>query len=435
VMGFISNTFDKTTAGSVLRKYLKENARISEYIDFTEVQIFEGATTYPVIIIIDTNLDKIDKFQFVKIPKSAQAGVIEIKSFDKVEVIQESLQDDSWSFLPKEHLSLFKKINSSPSLKEVFGKCYYGVKTALNEAFIVDDYFSISEITKNIYEGKEIKKWNTPFAKQKLILFPKGWTKNKYGNEIDEELALEKMKVDFPQIMNILLPFSEAAKKRYDKGDFWWELRNCAYYDLFDEPKIIFPNLQNTNKFSFDDQGVYVNAPAVFIPSDRKTLLCILNSKVVWTFLKSICVVRSGGYIEVKPQYFEQIPIPEFKNEGNFEQLGDLIIEATDTNQKVIVSFLNHLQSKFPIEKPSTKLQHWPDLDFKGFLGELKKAKVVLKLSEEAEWMAYFNEQKQKALALQSEITRIDAEIDQLVYELYGLSEEEIRIVEGEGKF
>jgi len=93
--------------------------------------------------------------------------------------------------------------------------------------------------------------------------------------------------------------------------------------------------------------------------------------------------------------------------------------------------FLHHLQSKFSIEKPSTKLQHWPDLDFKGFLGELKKAKVVLKLSEEAEWMAYFNEQKQKALALQSEITRIDAEIDQLVYELYGLTEEEIKIVEG----
>jgi hypothetical protein len=64
-------------------------------------------------------------------------------------------------------------------------------------------------------------------------------------------------------------------------------------------------------------------------------------------------------------------------------------------------------------------------------LGELKKAKVQLSLSEEADWMIYFTEQKQKALALQSEINRIDAEIDRLVYELYGLTEEEIRIVEG----
>jgi hypothetical protein len=92
---------------------------------------------------------------------------------------------------------------------------------------------------------------------------------------------------------------------------------------------------------------------------------------------------------------------------------------------------LNFLQSKFSITKPSTKLQNWASLDFRGFLGELKKAKVQLSLSEEADWMIYFTEQKQKALALQSEINRIDAEIDRLVYELYGLTEEEIRIVEG----
>ncbi|WP_075349364.1 Eco57I restriction-modification methylase domain-containing protein [Algoriphagus marinus] len=431
LMGFISNTFDKTSAGTVLRKYLKEKSRIFEYIDFTQVQIFEGATTYPVIIILDTNLDKISEFPFVKIPNSAQATVIDISNNPKIDVLQSSLEDSSWSFLPKEQITLFGKINRFDSLRQVFGKCYYGVKTALNECFITDGNLNLSENVKLIYEGKEMKKWNTPKPSQKLILFPRGWTKNKYGAEINEDQALEKMKSDFSEIMEILLPNQEAAKKRYDKGDFWWELRNCAYYGLFNEPKIIFPNLQNANKFSFDDQSVYVNAPAVFIPSDRKTLLCILNSKVVWLFLKSICVVRSGGYIEVKPQYFEQIPIPEFRHEGNFEQLADLIIEATDKKQLVESSFLTHVSHKFSIDKPSTKLQNWPSLDFKGFLGELKKAKVKLSLGEEAEWMAYFNEQRAKAQALQSEINRLDAEIDALVYALYGLTEEEIRIVEG----
>jgi hypothetical protein len=348
-------------------------------------------------------------------------------------VLQNSLESISWSFIPKENILVFEKINSNKTLRESFGKCYYGVKTALNEAFIINENLQTSVHIKNIYEGKEIKKWNTPSPNQKLILFPRGWTREKYGIEISEELALENLKKDFPEIMKILLPFEGAAKKRYDKGDFWWELRNCAYYDLFEEPKIIFPNLQNGNKFSFDDQGVYVNAPAVFLPSDRKTLLCILNSKIVWMFLKSICVVRSGGYIEVKPQYFEQIPIPEFKNEDQFEQLADLIIEATSSKQKIQSNFLNLLLSKFPIEKPSGKLKNWPSLDFKGFLGELKKAKVKLSLSEEAEWMTYFNEQKAKALALQTDIDRIDREIDALVYELYGLTEEEIRIVEGAG--
>lgn len=90
----------------------------------------------------------------------------------------------------------------------------------------------------------------------------------------------------------------------------------------------------------------------------------------------------------------------------------------------------NLLTSKFPIEKPSKNLQSWHTLDFKGFLKELKKAKVSLTLPEEAEWMAYFNAEKEKAQALQNEINRLDKEIDQMVYGLYGLTEEEIAIVE-----
>ena len=88
------------------------------------------------------------------------------------------------------------------------------------------------------------------------------------------------------------------------------------------------------------------------------------------------------------------------------------------------------LQSKFPIDKPSKKLQNWPELDFKGFLAELKKAKVQLRLDEEAEWMQYFNKKKTEVNALQAEIDRIDKLIDQMVYELYGLTDEEIAIVE-----
>ena len=162
-----------------------------------------------------------------------------------------------------------------------------------------------------------------------MIVFKSKSTKKEFG-DIDEETAFLKMKQQYPQIVGHLTPFIEAAKKRYDKGDFWWELRNCAYYDLFEKPKIIFPNLQNTNKFAYDTTGVFLNAPAVFIPTNDKYLLAVLNSKVVWHFLKSICVIRSGGYIEVKPQYFEQIPIPEIslKDQKPFIDLVDKIITA-----------------------------------------------------------------------------------------------------------
>lgn len=89
---------------------------------------------------------------------------------------------------------------------------------------------------------------------------------------------------------------------------------------------------------------------------------------------------------------------------------------------------------EFKIEKISKKLQSWHELDFGDFLKELNKNKVQLSLSEEAEWMQYFNEQKQKAEDLKTEIDKTDKEIDQMVYELYGLTQEEIEIVENATK-
>jgi type I restriction-modification system DNA methylase subunit len=437
VMGYISNTFDKTTAGKILREYLTSQITFEKYIDFTEVQVFEGATTYPVIITLNKQKPTdTSKFSYIKIQKIIQSSVIDIEFHNSVNVEQDTLESNSWAFLPVEKVKVFQKIRQFPTLREQFGKCYYGVKTALNEAFLVNEDWNVSDHVKYIFEGKEMKKWNTPEPKQKLLLFKSKWTKFIYGSDIGEEEAIEKLKTEFPELMEHLLQFKEKAKKRYDKGDFWWELRNCAYYDLFDKPKIIFPNLQNQNKFCLDSKGVFINAPAVFLPIESKTLLCVLNSKIVWEFLKSICVVRSGSYIEVKPQYFEQIPIPEFKNEETFNQKADEIINYTSEIQSIQSKFIQYLQSQFSIEKLSKKLQNWHELDFGDFIKELNKAikkagGEKLSKMDEMEWMEVFETKKAEAQYLKAEIEKTDKEIDQMVYELYGLTEEEIKIVEG----
>lgn len=98
---------------------------------------------------------------------------------------------------------------------------------------------------------------------------------------------------------------------------------------------------------------------------------------------------------------------------------------------KIIFQFLNLLSTKFLTLKITTKLQEWPSLDFKAFTKEIDKQKIKLSLSEQAEWISYFEQEKQKALALKSEIEKTHKEIDRMVYELYGLTEEEIKIVEG----
>lgn len=432
LFGFISNTFDKTTAGISIRKYLQNEVQFLIYVDFTEVQIFEGATTYPIIIIAKNQKETNLPFTYIKIPKASQSVVIDIDFHDSVLVSQNLLNKENWSFKSNQSVRLVEKLQKNKTIREIYGKCYYGVKTALNEAFIIPKSYQVGKHVKPIFEGKEIEKWAIPESVQQLILFESKWTKKKYGSEITENDALEKLKNEFPELMNHILPLEERARKRFDQGDFFWELRNCAYYELFEKPKIVFPNLQNSNKFAFDESGAYINAPAVILPTNDKFITAILNSKLVWYFLTSICVVRNGGYIEVKPQYFEQIPIPEISEDKKLElsELTNRIISKTTEKQKLQNQFLKLLESKFVDLRINNKLQNWNELSFSEFLKELQKAKVKLSLSEEAEWMNYFNEQKQTAHALKSEIEKTNKEIDRMVYELYGLTKEEIGIVE-----
>jgi hypothetical protein len=157
-----------------------------------------------------------------------------------------------------------------------------------------------------------------------------------------------------------------------------------------------------------------------------------LNSKLVWYFLQSICVVRSGGFIEVKPQYFDQIPIPLIsqKEKMDLTQLVDNSIEITSKLQQKLRRFFNRLETNLNIEKISHKLLTFYSLDFRTFLLKLKKLKIKLSLSEQDEWEEYFDSYKSEINSFKGIIKQNENEIDQIVFELYGLSEEEIQIVE-----
>jgi len=161
----------------------------------------------------------------------------------------------------------------------------------------------------------------------------------------------------------------------------------------------------------------------------------LLNSKLLNFYHKY-------RFLDLEKELFQKVLIANCKRfpivhqsdlnmESNIVESVQSTIELKNNEHNLLNKFIFHLQSKFTIDKPSKKLQNWPSLDFKGFLGELKKKKVKLTLDEEAEWMDYFEKKKAEAIALQSEIDRLDREIDEMVYELYGLTEEEVKVVEG----
>jgi len=440
LLGFISNTFDKTTAGSDLRAFLQNNIKVEKYVDFTEVQIFEGATTYPIILIASNYFVEDNSFLFIKIPKNTSPSLIDIYHLPSVTVMQQSLNSSNWTFHSIGSNALLNKINLHENIRTQYGKCFYGIKTGFNMAFIISKSEKDSilmespadeEIIKPFYEGKDLSKWYSPDIEKYLIF-------TKRGINID----------NYPGVKNWLGKFrtslepksnSEQTQGRKPGLYQWYEIQDSVdYYKLFENSKITWPNLQNSNKFCFEDKGYYINAPSVIFPSDNIALLAILNSKLVWFYLQSVCVVRNGGYIEVKPQYFEQIPTPPITdfNQQPFIELADLMLSLHKELNTLKDNFLKFIISQFDLQTTSKKLDNWNLLDPKQFITELKKnlkteKKQDLSKSDELRWFTLFSEQKAGTDIIQTQINQTDTEINKMVYELYGLSEEEIKIVEG----
>jgi hypothetical protein len=113
-----------------------------------------------------------------------------------------------------------------------------------------------------------------------------------------------------------------------------------------------------------------------------------------------------------------------------FIEKADKMISLNKELQEVSDKFQRTLKRRFSLEDLSKKLQDWYNLSFADFIKELGKQKVKLSLAEESEWEDYFITEQQKAQSIKNTITQTDKEIDQMVYELYGLTKEEIEIVE-----
>ena len=268
------------------------------------------------------------------------------------------------------------------------GKIYYGIKTGLNEAFVIDketrnrlisEDRKSAEIIKPFLLGRNIKRYQSPLIEQYLIFIPKGWTREKVENTSDAWNWLCK---SYPSIANHLSSFADAARKRYDKGDYWWELRACEYYNEFEKSKIIYPNICKRPEFTFDKGGLYTNQKCFIIPLPDKYLLGLLNSKFNFFLFRSILPKLRGDFYEPSYVFFKSFPI-----------------------------------RKIDISDPTDKARHDRMVELVDQMLELHKQLTSARTDHD------------KTVILR-QIDATDRQIDQLVYELYGLTDEEIKIVE-----
>ena len=164
-----------------------------------------------------------------------------------------------------------------------------------------------------------------------------------------------------------------------------------------------------------------------------KYITAILNSKLIsYYFIKNTAKSVRKLFPKIILNDLRKFPIKNISLSGQqpFIEKADLMLSLNKDLQDVSSKFQRTLQRKFELTDLPKKLQDWYLLSYGEFIKELAKKKIKLSLSQEAEWEDYFSQEQQKALALKQQIDTTDKEIDQMVYALYGLTEEEIAIVE-----
>lgn len=166
---------------------------------------------------------------------------------------------------------------------------------------------------------------------------------------------------------------------------------------------------------------------------DLKYILVVLNSTLIsYYFMKNTAKSVRKLFPKIILNDLRKFPFKEIslKEQQPFIEKANKILTLNKELQEILQKFQRMIMREFSLEKISTKLQNWYLLNFAEFIKELSKIKVKLNLSQKADWEDYFIAEKSKAETLNNEITKTDKEIDRMVYELYGLNEEEIRIVE-----
>lgn len=163
-------------------------------------------------------------------------------------------------------------------------------------------------------------------------------------------------------------------------------------------------------------------------------IMAIVGSKMLNFYFRNKYSEFDELFPKVKLQHFKDFPIKIISPEAQqpFIEKADLMLQLNKDLQTISSKFLSLVQSEFGLQEISKAMQKWYELSFADFTKELKKKKIELSLAQKSEWMDFFETEKKKALELQQQINQTDKEIDRMVYELYELTEEEIKIVEGE---
>ncbi|EAH7501468.1 class I SAM-dependent DNA methyltransferase [Campylobacter coli] len=391
VLSFItSNKYTRAGYGEALREFLLKNVLILDYIDLNGVKVFDSATVDTSILSFEKLKSKNSSFRYLaldnEILKACGYSIDLCKDFK--ELSQKSLSKENFTFSDESTNSLKAKIERiGTPLKEWQGlNIYRGILTGYNEAFIIStekrneilenckdeaEKERTAKLIRKMLRGRDIKRYSYEWAGLWVINTHNGY-KDFEGNKI--------LPIDINEYPALKVYFDEIGKNhkgkgkglfdRDDKGITPYNLRNCAYLEEFEKEKIVWAEMTNSPSFIYENNNFFINQTCYFLNyKDNKYLLGILNSNLIYSYMKNISSSLGEGAFRWIKQYIEKLPIPKINSKN--KNIANELVNSVD---------------------------------------EILKAKEQDKNANTQE---------------------LESKINSLVYKLYNLTEDEIKIIEG----
>ena len=392
-----SNKFLRSAYGKGIRQFLTKRAAIEQLIDFGELPVFADAATFPLILITKRGKHANNQFIYAPVKRLDFTSLSEeVRDIHSV-LDDRSIEGDRWTLASKEMVDVLDWIREvgTPLEEYTDSTIYFGLKTGFNRAFVLDratrdsivsDCPQAAGLIRPFALGDDIRKYTVNFNERYLIVIPKGWTQQQLGHAAKKPEAWLWFSKTYPALANHLQQFECKAQKRRDQGDYWWELRACDYYSALEKPKIIYPDIAKESRVAFDTTGIYVTNTVWLLPTDDMYLLGVLNSSLIFNYFKHFASVLGDAHKGGRLRWFRQDVLK-------------LPIRAIDFDDPADVAMHDEM------------------------VGLVERMLALHK--------GYARLSDPQRQVVNAQIERVDRQIDALVYRLYGLSDEEVGVVEG----
>ena len=394
-----------------MRKYILSHSKVTELFTITE-KVFEDAEVGSSLIItfeIRTDVDSNNIVRLANCERTidfmAQSNIIEnylsqahLLNSEKAEIVIQS----------HDSTTIKSVIEKFPCAKE-----HYKFKNGLNPGNIKDKLITRiqNEITKKIIWGREITRYGIQWGGDYIL----------YDEHIADNLTLDDVQ-------------SKKGMKKQTKIDF--ALRDKS---LFEAEKLVIRKTGDRLICCYDNSNYYFDTLVHGIYQcnadySLKYILAVLNSKPGTYFYRCLHDIKGKVFAKISLDDLSNFPIPDITEENKdlvmiMENLANTMLTLHQQLHEKRSRFLRLLSNNFEDVKITTALQSFEQLDFKGLMAELKKQKIRIPVKEQEEWEDSFNERVAECQKISAQIKATDEEIDNKVFDLYGLTEEERRIV------